>query len=89
MEPLSKRVEVTLKTLGASSATKSEISNLSSLHVGDIISGRIKGVKSYGLFIVIDDTNLVQNGLLMKNFNYYLISAFVLFKIYLKMSKLF
>ncbi|PON46626.1 Polyribonucleotide nucleotidyltransferase [Parasponia andersonii] len=59
VEPLSKRVEVTLKTLGASSAPKSETSNLSSLHVGDIISGRIKRVESYGLFIAIDNTNLV------------------------------
>lgn len=61
MEPLSKRVEVTLKTLGASN--KSETSNLSSLHVGEIISGRIKRVESFGLFITINDTNLVKNGL--------------------------
>ncbi|XP_062112321.1 rRNA biogenesis protein RRP5 isoform X2 [Humulus lupulus] len=59
VEPLSKRVEVTLKTLSASSAPKSEISNLSSLRVGEIISGRIKRVESYGLFISIDNTNLV------------------------------
>ncbi|XP_024021580.1 rRNA biogenesis protein RRP5 isoform X2 [Morus notabilis] len=57
VEPLSKRVQVTLKTLGASK--KSETSNLSSLHVGDFISGRIKRVESFGLFITINDTNLV------------------------------
>ena len=57
MEPLSKRVEVTLKTLGANN--KSETSNLSSLHVGEIISGRIKRVESFGLFITINGTNLV------------------------------
>ncbi|XP_065632266.1 rRNA biogenesis protein RRP5 [Quercus suber] len=59
VEPLSKRVEVTLKTLGASRARKSEINDLRTLHVGDIISGRIKRIESYGLFITIDNTNLV------------------------------
>ncbi|KAF3441966.1 hypothetical protein FNV43_RR15882 [Rhamnella rubrinervis] len=58
VEPLSKRVEVTLKTLNEN-APKSEIENLSSLHVGDVISGRIKRVESYGLFITIDNTKLV------------------------------
>ncbi|KAF2307726.1 hypothetical protein GH714_031243 [Hevea brasiliensis] len=60
VEPLSSRVEVTLKKLSASSAAESETNNLSSLHVGDIISGRIKRVESYGLFITIDHTNLVD-----------------------------
>nr|XP_015898902.2 rRNA biogenesis protein RRP5 isoform X1 [Ziziphus jujuba var. spinosa] len=59
VEPLSKRVEVTLKTKKATSAPKSEIDNLSSLHVGDVISGRIKRVESYGLFITINNTDLV------------------------------
>ena len=59
VEPLSKRIEVTLRTLGASKS-KSEISNLTSLHVGDVISGTVKRVESYGLFISIDNTNLVN-----------------------------
>ncbi|CAK7342217.1 unnamed protein product [Dovyalis caffra] len=59
VELLSKRIEVTLKKLSASSASKSEISDLSRLRVGEIISGRIKRVESYGLFIAIDHTNLV------------------------------
>jgi len=63
VEPLSKRVEVTLKTLGASRARKSEINDLRTLHMGDIISGRIKRIESYGLFITIDNTNLVRNKL--------------------------
>jgi rRNA biogenesis protein RRP5 len=63
VEPLSKRVEVTLKTSSASSAPKSEINDLRTLHVGDIISGRIKRIESYGLFITIDDSNLVSNKL--------------------------
>ncbi|GKV41870.1 hypothetical protein SLEP1_g49347 [Rubroshorea leprosula] len=59
VEPLSRRVEVTLKTSNATSATKSEINDFSSLHVGDIISGRVKRVEPYGLFIAMDHTNLV------------------------------
>jgi rRNA biogenesis protein RRP5 len=52
-----------LKTSSASSAPKSEINDLRTLHVGDIISGRIKRIESYGLFITIDDSNLVSNKL--------------------------
>lgn len=59
VEPLSKRVEVTLKTSSASGAPKSEINDLRTLHIGDIISGRIKRIESYGLFITIDNSNLV------------------------------
>ncbi|KAK1575786.1 hypothetical protein Q3G72_008289 [Acer saccharum] len=59
VEPLSKRVEVTLKTSNSSNASKSEINDLSSLHAGDIVSGRIKRLESYGLFITIDHTNMV------------------------------
>lgn len=61
VEPLSKRVEVTLKSLGATSATQSGSNNLDSLHVGDIISGRVKRVERYGLFITIDNTNVVKD----------------------------
>ncbi|KAG6700889.1 hypothetical protein I3842_08G135300 [Carya illinoinensis] len=59
VEPLSKRVEVTLKTLGSSSSSKSEIDALRTLRIGNIMSGRIKRVEAYGLFITIDDTSLV------------------------------
>jgi rRNA biogenesis protein RRP5 len=69
VEPLSKRVEVTLKTLSASSAPKSELNDLRTLHIEDIISGRIKRIESYGLFITIDDTNLVRNKLLTEVIN--------------------
>lgn len=61
MEPLSKRVEVSLKKVSATGAAKSENYDLSCLNVGDTISGRIKRVESYGLFITIDHTNLVRN----------------------------
>jgi rRNA biogenesis protein RRP5 len=69
VEPLSKRVEVTLKTLSASSAPKSELNALRTLHIRDIISGRIKRIESYGLFITIEDTNLVRNKLLTEVIN--------------------
>ncbi|KAL0428653.1 UNVERIFIED_CONTAM: rRNA biogenesis protein RRP5 [Sesamum latifolium] len=59
VEPLSKRVEVTLKTSSESSKLKSDPSHLNHIVVGDIISGRIKRVESYGLFIAIDHTNVV------------------------------
>ncbi|EEF30787.1 programmed cell death protein, putative [Ricinus communis] len=58
VEPLSKRVEVTLKK-NAKSTGKSELNDLSRLNVGDTASGRIKRVEPYGLFIAIDHTNLV------------------------------
>lgn len=60
MEPLSRRVEVTLKMSSATSVQKSEVNDFSSILVGDIISGTIKRVESYGLFITIDDTNMVS-----------------------------
>ncbi|KDP21906.1 hypothetical protein JCGZ_03044 [Jatropha curcas] len=59
VEPLSKRVEVTLKKSSSRNAAISGPNDWSTLHVGDIIAGRIKRVESYGLFITIDHTNLV------------------------------
>ncbi|TYJ18682.1 hypothetical protein E1A91_A09G140100v1 [Gossypium mustelinum] len=59
VEPLSKRVEVTLKNSDTKGTSKSEINDFSRLHVGDIVSGRIRRVESYGLFITLDHTNMV------------------------------
>ncbi|TKY53223.1 RRP5-like protein [Spatholobus suberectus] len=59
VEPLSNRVEVTLKTSTVPNMPKSEIIDLSKFHVGDVISGRIKRVESFGLFIAIDNTSMV------------------------------
>jgi len=59
VEPLSNRVEVTLKTSSVSSSSKSVISDLGKFHVGDVISGSIKRVEAFGLFIAIDNTNVV------------------------------
>ncbi|XP_073149006.1 rRNA biogenesis protein RRP5-like isoform X2 [Henckelia pumila] len=59
VEPLSNRVELTLKTPIATGGPKSDAYSLNSIIVGDIISGRIKRVEPYGLFISIDQTNVV------------------------------
>ncbi|XP_024014881.1 rRNA biogenesis protein RRP5 isoform X2 [Eutrema salsugineum] len=59
VEPLSKRVEVTLKTVNGGGQQKSESYDLKKFQVGDIISGRIKRVEPYGLFIEIDQTGMV------------------------------
>lgn len=61
MEPLSKRVEVTLRTSSAGGASKSDKDALSNFTVGDVISGRVKRVEPYGLFIIVDQTNMVCN----------------------------
>ncbi|GMJ14782.1 Ribosomal RNA Processing 5 [Hibiscus trionum] len=59
VEPLSKRVEVTLKKSNTNGASKSVFNDFSSLQVGDIVSGRIRRVELYGLFIALDHTNMV------------------------------
>ncbi|KAG7581622.1 S1 domain [Arabidopsis suecica] len=59
VEPLSKRIEVTLKTVNAGGQPKSESYDMKKLHVGDMISGRIKRVEPYGLFIDIDQIGMV------------------------------
>ncbi|XP_041997837.1 rRNA biogenesis protein RRP5-like isoform X2 [Salvia splendens] len=59
VEPLSKRAEVTLRTSSAVDAPKSNANHLNQIMVGDIINGKVKRVESYGLFISIDQTNVV------------------------------
>ncbi|KAL0817225.1 rRNA biogenesis protein RRP5 isoform X1 [Brassica napus] len=59
VESLSKRVEVTLKKGNAGGQPKSESYDLKQFHVGDVISGSIKRVEPYGLFITIDKTSMV------------------------------
>uniref|UniRef100_A0A7N0TNV2 rRNA biogenesis protein RRP5 n=1 Tax=Kalanchoe fedtschenkoi TaxID=63787 RepID=A0A7N0TNV2_KALFE len=58
VEPLAKRVEVTLKTTDTGSV-KSDTSHISSLSTGQIICGVIKRVVQFGLFIRIERSNLV------------------------------
>lgn len=65
------RIEVTLRTTSTPKASNKEIANLSNLNVGDIISGNIRRVVMYGLFISIDQTNSVSNCNLL-NFKSYL-----------------
>ncbi|XP_038881067.1 rRNA biogenesis protein RRP5 isoform X2 [Benincasa hispida] len=59
VEPLSKRVEVTLKSVTESGALRESNDDLRSFSAGDMISGRIKRVESFGLFISIDNTDVV------------------------------
>ncbi|KAL1554555.1 rRNA biogenesis protein RRP5 [Salvia divinorum] len=59
VEPLSKRAEVTLRTSGVVDVPKSNANHLNQIMVGDIIHGKVKRVESYGLFISIDQTNVV------------------------------
>ncbi|GER39943.1 RNA binding [Striga asiatica] len=59
VEPLSKRIEVTLQTSNAIGASKSSTYSFSHINIGDVIHGRIKRVESYGLFISMDQTNVV------------------------------
>ncbi|CAK9319362.1 unnamed protein product [Citrullus colocynthis] len=58
-EPLSKRVEVTLKSVTEGGALRENNNDLRSFSAGDMISGRIKRVESFGLFISIDNTDVV------------------------------
>nr|XP_025634563.1 rRNA biogenesis protein RRP5 isoform X4 [Arachis hypogaea] len=59
VEPPLNRVEVTLRTSSGPRKSNFEILDLSKLQVGDVISGRIKRIEPYGLFITVDDTNMV------------------------------
>lgn len=61
VEPLSNRVEVILKKSNGTSRKKSETTDLSNFHVGDVISGRVRRVEPYGLFIAIDNTSMVYS----------------------------
>lgn len=60
VDPASKRVEVTLKTDMKTTVAKSDASVFCNLHVSDVISGQIKRIEPYGLFIAIDNTNMVN-----------------------------
>ena len=58
-EPISGKVEVSLrKSTGSKSQKVGDIS-YSDLHVGDIVDGKVKRVESYGLFVTIQSSELV------------------------------
>lgn len=59
VELSSKRVDVTLKENVDSQLPKPDACSFSSVHVGSVVSGHIRRVESFGLFIAIDGTNLV------------------------------
>ncbi|KAL8150493.1 hypothetical protein V2J09_020301 [Rumex salicifolius] len=56
VDPSTKRVEVTLKSSNDSGKSKVD---LDQLQVGGVVSGKIKRVEPYGLFITIENSNLV------------------------------
>ncbi|CAL5321310.1 unnamed protein product [Camellia sinensis] len=55
---------------------KSDINGLNSLHVGDIVSGQIKRIESYGLFITIDHTNTDRQRISLGMKNSYFMSNY-------------
>ncbi|KAL4578244.1 hypothetical protein LXL04_014364 [Taraxacum kok-saghyz] len=59
LEPLSKRIEVSLRTTSGTKSQNLDIGDFSSINVGEIISGRVKRVETFGLFIAIDNSKLV------------------------------
>nr|GEY49170.1 rRNA biogenesis protein RRP5 [Tanacetum cinerariifolium] len=59
LEPLSKRIEVSLRKTSGTKDSNSDVSNFGSLSAGEIISGRVKRIESFGLFITIDQSKMV------------------------------
>ncbi|CAA6662870.1 unnamed protein product [Spirodela intermedia] len=55
----SKRVDLTLKSEAGTGPSKCSLSDFKGLHVGDVISGKIKRIEPYGLFITIANSNMV------------------------------
>lgn len=60
MDPLSKRVDVTLKKDIDNQTTKSGSSSFLGVKVGDIVSGIVRRIESFGLFIKIDNIGMVS-----------------------------
>ncbi|XP_047065706.1 rRNA biogenesis protein RRP5 [Lolium rigidum] len=58
-EPISGKVEVSLRKSTGSKSQKSCDISYSDLHVGGIIDGQVKRVESYGLFVTIQSSELV------------------------------
>ncbi|KAM3406782.1 hypothetical protein ACQJBY_000696 [Aegilops geniculata] len=58
-EPLSGKVEVSLRKSTGSKSQKLDDVSYSDLHVGDIVDGQVKRVESYGLFVTIKSSELV------------------------------
>lgn len=60
MDASSKKVDITLKSEAGTGVSKPSLSDFTSLHVGDVISGKIKRIEPYGLFITIANSNMVS-----------------------------
>ncbi|KAM0907254.1 hypothetical protein ACQ4PT_016250 [Festuca glaucescens] len=59
-EPISGKVEVSLRKNTGSKSQKSCDISYSDLHVGGIIDGQVKRVESYGLFVTIQSSELID-----------------------------
>ncbi|WOL03965.1 rRNA biogenesis protein RRP5 [Canna indica] len=59
VEPLSKRIEVTLRSGSMPDKVKSTTGSFLDLHVGNIVTGHIRRIESFGLFVTIDKSNMV------------------------------
>ncbi|KAG8100361.1 hypothetical protein GUJ93_ZPchr0013g34916 [Zizania palustris] len=59
VDPQSGKVEVSLRKSTGSKSKKTDDISYSDLHVGDIVDGRVKRVESFGLFVIIQDSELV------------------------------
>ncbi|GJX89752.1 rRNA biogenesis protein RRP5 [Tanacetum coccineum] len=59
LEPLSKRIKVSLRKTSGMKESNYDVSNFDSLSAGEIISGRVKRIESFGLFITIDQSKMV------------------------------
>ncbi|KAM0952074.1 putative suppressor of forked, tetratricopeptide-like helical domain superfamily [Dioscorea sansibarensis] len=55
----SRRVDVTLRTETLTKKSKIDATVFNKLHVGDVISGQIRRIEPYGLFVTILPTNVV------------------------------
>nr|GEV70820.1 hypothetical protein [Tanacetum cinerariifolium] len=59
LEPLSKRIEFSLRKTSGMKESNYDVSNFGSLSAGKIISGRVKRIESFGLFITVDQSKMV------------------------------
>ena len=59
MDLSAKRVDLTLKSGLKAGSSNSSFADFGNFHVGDVISGRIRRIEPYGLFITVNNSNMV------------------------------
>ncbi|GJZ54211.1 rRNA biogenesis protein RRP5 [Tanacetum coccineum] len=67
LEPLSERIEVSLRKTSGMKESNSDVSNFGSLSAGENISGRVKRIESFVLFITIDQSKMVVENYICKS----------------------